>query len=130
MSMEDVKLLDDVVVTLYHARHVSSASERLYNVCSSFAQMARGLVDAKKSCVGQYNQQKDSLQLDHLQHSGATLSNSPGDVAAMDMMSYLTFPEAQDVSALLGSWDQGQPTALDLFGLNNLSGMSFSEDLV
>lgn len=123
--MDDVKLLDDVVVTLYHAKHVSSASERLYNVCSSFAQVARGLVDAKRSCVGQYDQQKDSLQLGHIPHSGATL---PNDFAGMDMMSYLTFPEAQDVSALLGSWDHGQPTAVDLFGLDYLSGMNMSEE--
>ncbi|KAJ5180494.1 fungal-specific transcription factor domain-containing protein [Penicillium capsulatum] len=118
VSMDDVKLLDDVVVTLYHAKHVSHASERLYNVCSSFAQAARSLVDAKRSCVGQYNEQRDSLQLDRFQSSAATLSNAPRDFADMDMMSYLTFPEAQDVSSLLGSWDHGQPPAMDLFGMN------------
>lgn len=41
------------------------------------------------------------------------------------MMSYVDFPDAQDMSALLSSWDEGQPSAMDIFGLNYLSALSF-----
>ncbi|KAJ5658308.1 uncharacterized protein N7484_001957 [Penicillium longicatenatum] len=118
-SMDDVKLLEEVVSTLHHARGVSSASERLYSIGANFARVARGLVEAQKSCVGQYNEQEDSLLLSgdtrRPDAFGSDTSNSQ-DPLGVDMMDYLTYPEAQDMSALFGSWDCGQPSAMDLFG--------------
>lgn len=118
-SMEDVKLLDDVVATLYCARNVSHASDRLYGIGANFARVARGLVEAQKSCVGEYNKQADTLQLlDDSRKPKPDRPNLSQDQLGLDMMDYLTYPEAQDMSALFGTWDSGQPSAMDLFGLN------------
>ncbi|KAJ5096908.1 hypothetical protein N7456_007629 [Penicillium angulare] len=119
-SMEDVKLLEEVVATLQVARGVSNASERIYSIGANFARVARGLVEAQKS-VGKYNEQEDSLKLGddtrkaHVFNPDITQDPSIG----VDMMDYLTYPEAQDMSALFGSWDSGQPTAMELFGMGN-----------
>lgn len=124
-NIDDVNLLDQVLQTLHHAKHASSASERLYKICSSFARVARGLVEARRSCVGQYNRRDDSLHFDPIQSSSVAFSETRQDVTGVDMMSYVDFPDAQDMSALLSSWDEGQPSAMDLFGLNYLSALSF-----
>ncbi|KAJ5247354.1 hypothetical protein N7468_002337 [Penicillium chermesinum] len=117
--MEDVKLLDDVVATFHCARTVSRASDRLYGIGANFARVARGLVEAQKSCVGEYNKQEDTLQLpDDCRRAKADRPNPSQDQLGLDMMDYLTYPEAQDMSALFGTWDNGQPSALELFGLN------------
>ncbi|KAJ5806376.1 fungal-specific transcription factor domain-containing protein [Penicillium pulvis] len=118
-SMDDVNLLEEVVATLYNTRGVSSASERLYSIGVNFARVARGLVAAQKSCVGKYNEQEDSLLLsgDTRKPDASRLDGStPQDPFGVDMMDYLTYPEAQDMSALFESWDCGQPSAMDLFG--------------
>lgn len=118
-SMEDVKLLEEVVTTLRPARGVSSASERLYNIGANFARVARGLVEAQKSCVGKYNEQRGSLQLlDDSRTGDIFFSGHEQDSLSADMMSYLTYPEAQDMSTLLDSWDNGQPSAMDLLGVH------------
>ena len=117
--MNDVELLEEVVATLHNTRGVSSASERLYSIAANFARVARGLVEAQKSCVGKYNEQEDSLLLSgDTRKSDAFRSDASTsqDPLGMDMMDYLTYPEAQDMSAIFGSWDCGQPSAMDLFG--------------
>lgn len=117
--MEDVKLLDDVVATLFCARTVSLASDRLYGIGANFARVARGLVEAQKSCVGEYNKHEDTLQLlDDTRKAKTYRPNSSQDQLGLDLTGYLTYPEAQDMSALFGIWDSGQPSAMDIFGLN------------
>jgi hypothetical protein len=112
-----VKLLEDVVKTLHTTRGVSSASERLYSIGANFASVARGLVEARKSCVGDYDEERDILQLLDDPQGGHLLSvdTQPSDLST-EMMNYLTYPDAQSISAILESWDHGQPSAMDLFG--------------
>lgn len=118
-SIEDVKLLDDVVQTLHRTRSVSIASERLYSISANFACVARGLVEARKSCVGRYDEERDALELlDHSENGHLLFSSSQPDNLSVDMMNYITYPEAQDMSALLECWDSGQPSAMDLLGAN------------
>ncbi|KAJ5115389.1 hypothetical protein NUU61_001148 [Penicillium alfredii] len=116
-SIDDVLLLDDVVATLHHTRAVSSACERLYKVCETFARVARGLVEARKPGLGKYNQQEDSLQLEEMWKASGSDPDSSHDFLGVDMMDYLTYPEAQDISALLNSWDGGQPSAMEMLGM-------------
>lgn len=116
-SIEDVKLLEDVVKTLHRTRGISSASERLYSIGANFACVARGLVEARKSCVGNYDEERDILQLlDDSQGGHLFSSDAQPDDLNVEMMSYLTYPDAQSISAILESWDHGQPSAMDLFG--------------
>ncbi|KAK8913145.1 putative transcriptional regulatory protein [Metarhizium anisopliae] len=62
--MDDVELLDDMVGILHKCQASSKTSERLFQVCGTFAKLARQLVEARNSCVGTYSRQQDSLQLD------------------------------------------------------------------
>ncbi|KAI0424528.1 hypothetical protein F5Y09DRAFT_324127 [Xylaria sp. FL1042] len=62
-SSEDLNLLDEVVETLRATRLAGKLFERLYEICATFARLARRLVDAAQPCVGAYNQSTDSLQL-------------------------------------------------------------------
>ena len=119
-SLEDITLLDEVVSTLHSARGVSSASERIYSIAANFARVARGLVESQKSCVGKYNEQEDSLLLsdERNPHVSSSRPETSQDPLGVDMMNYLTYPEAQDMSALFGSWDSGQPSVMDLFGVS------------
>lgn len=119
-SLEDVKLLEEVAATLFHARGVSSGSERMYSIGTNFARAARGLVEAQKSCVGAYNKQRDSLQLHNESRiDPATHSDTPVDpLADSDMMNYISYPEAHDMSILFETWDCGQPSAMDIFGID------------
>lgn len=117
--MEDVKLLEDVVKTLQQTRDVSSASERLYNICANFVAVSRGLVEAQKSCVGRYDEQRDALELfNDSQYGHLFFSDSQQEELGFDMTTYLTNPEVQTMSAVLEGWDSGQQSAIDVLGVD------------
>ncbi|CAI7638861.1 unnamed protein product [Penicillium bialowiezense] len=118
-SMEDVKLLEDVVKTLQQTRGVSSASERLYNICANFVAVSRGLVEAQKSCVGRYDEQRDALELfNDSQYGHLFFSDCQQEELGFDMTTYLTNPEVQTMSAVLEGWDSGQQSAIDVLGVD------------
>ncbi|CAG7998278.1 unnamed protein product [Penicillium olsonii] len=118
-SLEDVKLLEQVVETVQKTRGVSKASERLYNICANFLSVSRGLVGAQKSCVGRYDGNRDALELTNDSQDGHYFpTDLQQDDIGLDMTRYLTYPEAQSMSALLECWDSGQPSAMDLLGMD------------
>ncbi|CAG8921600.1 unnamed protein product [Penicillium salamii] len=118
-SMEDVKLLEEVVRTLQKTRGVSKASERMYNICANFVSVSRGLVEAQNSCVGRYDGNRDALELLGDSQDGHLFPTDPqNDDLGLDMTRYITYSEAQSMSALLECWDNGQPSAIDLLGMN------------
>ncbi|GAW16092.1 hypothetical protein ANO14919_055150 [Xylariales sp. No.14919] len=62
-SIADLDLLDEVVQTLQSTRQAGKSFERLYELCATFARLARHLVEAAQPCVGDYNQGTDTLHL-------------------------------------------------------------------
>ncbi|KAL2862729.1 Zn(II)2Cys6 transcription factor [Aspergillus lucknowensis] len=119
-SLEDIQLLEDIVRTLYPIKDTSKASARLYQICTIFARVARGLVESRTSFLGTYNSQDDSLLL--LNDTGQTSLFDPGSLqdyftAEVDMLDQFTYSEAEDMSAILGSWAIGQPPSVDFLGM-------------
>ncbi|KAJ5343677.1 uncharacterized protein N7506_003501 [Penicillium brevicompactum] len=118
-SMEDVKLLEEIVKTLQQTRGVSSASERMYNICANFVAVSRDLVEAQKSCVGKYDEQRDALELfNDSQYGHLFFSDSQQEDPGFDMTAYLTHPEVQNMSAVLEGWDSGQQSAMEVLGVD------------
>lgn len=114
--MDDVELLDDMVGILHKCQGSSKTSERLFQVCGTFATLARQLVEARNSCVGTYSRQQDSLQLDIGVHrSEAMAGETMQQVFDESMTSSLPQWESQDMSALLANWISGQPAGMDTF---------------
>ena len=62
-SPQDLQILEDVVHTLKGVREASKASKRLYQICSTFAELAKEFSQTRNSSIGIYNHQSDSLQL-------------------------------------------------------------------
>ncbi|OQE35353.1 hypothetical protein PENCOP_c013G02517 [Penicillium coprophilum] len=67
-DMANVTLLEQVVGTLENFRSSSQGSERLYQICATFTQVARKLVQSQQSPVGSYNQQQNSLRISDTSH--------------------------------------------------------------
>lgn len=61
-DMANVALLEQVVGTLENFRSASQGSESLYQICVTFAQVAKKLVQSERVPVGTYDQEQDSLQ--------------------------------------------------------------------
>jgi len=60
-SMEDVELLDQVLQTLEAGRSISTATNKLYEVCKVFLRFATAFVRSRQNCFGLYNQEEDSF---------------------------------------------------------------------
>lgn len=115
-SLDDIQLLDDVVESLQRIQRVSRSSERLYQICSTFAHIARGLVEARKSCVGMYNQRDDSLQFVYNNHTGQMSIFEPDFLPGFldaDMTNHASYEEAHDI---LDCCATGLPAGMNLFG--------------
>lgn len=118
-SLDDLQLLEDVVESLQKVQQVSRSSESLYQICSTFAQIARGLVEARKSCVGMYNQQDDSLQFLHNNNDNTgQMSIFEPDflqdfLGADSMTNHASYAESHDI---LDCWVTGLPAGMNLFG--------------
>ena len=119
-SMEDVQLLDDVVATLRTAPKTRSSTEKLYQICATFARLARRMVEARKTCVGTYDQVTDSLQLAGVSEElpltwpevvAQPLSHDPGTDGFSGFLN-------DDMSSILADWINGQPPATDMFGMD------------
>ncbi|KAL4923484.1 Zn(II)2Cys6 transcription factor [Aspergillus undulatus] len=119
-SLEDTLLLEDVVRTLQPIKSTSKACARLYQICTIFARVARGLVESRNSFLGAYNAQNDSFLL--LNDTSQSSLFDPGFLqdyfsAEVDMLDQFTYSEAEDVSAVLGNWASGQPPMVDFLGM-------------
>ena len=60
---ESVGLLSQVVGTFETVRKVSHGAERLYQVCTTFTNIAEKIIQSQQSSVGIYDQQGSSLRL-------------------------------------------------------------------
>ncbi|KAL4878830.1 hypothetical protein BJY04DRAFT_194691 [Aspergillus karnatakaensis] len=120
-SLADIQLLEDIVRTLRPIKDTSKACARLYQICTIFARVARGLVESRNNLLGTYNAQNDSLLLLNGGEGQASLfdPNSLQDYlyAEVDMLDQFTYAEAEDMSAVLGSWVSGQPPTVDMLGM-------------
>ncbi|KAE8377112.1 hypothetical protein BDV26DRAFT_264430 [Aspergillus bertholletiae] len=115
-SMDDIRLLDEIVESLQHIRYVSPSSDRLYQICSTFLQIAKGLVETRQSCVGTYNQQEDSLQF--VTDSGPMSIFEPDCLHGLfgeDTSEYAPYLADHDLSAIFDSWATGLPAGINLF---------------
>ncbi|KAH8680093.1 hypothetical protein BGZ60DRAFT_401267 [Tricladium varicosporioides] len=118
-SLEDVQLLDDIVGTLQNFRGTSQRSERLYQICATFARLARALTETRNSCVGAYNSQEDSLRLfPSVGQVSIFQPESLQNSLESDMLDPLSHSEAHDISTILSSWATECPSAMDLWGMN------------
>ncbi|KAL5335380.1 hypothetical protein BJX70DRAFT_390670 [Aspergillus crustosus] len=120
-SLQDNQLLDDIVLTLRPIKDTSKACARLYQICTIFSRVARGLVESRNSFLGTYNEHNDSLLLFNNNAGHASLFD-PGSLqdylyAEVDMLDQFTYAEAEDMSAVLGSWVSGQPPTVDMLGM-------------
>ncbi|KAL2837833.1 hypothetical protein BJY01DRAFT_251236 [Aspergillus pseudoustus] len=125
-SLEDTQLLEDVVRTLYPIKDTSKACARLYQICTIFSRVARGLIESRASSfLGTYNRQADSLLL--LNDTGNTSLFDPNSLqdyftTEVDMLDQFTCSEAEDMSAILGGWANGQPAPVEFLGMGSGAG--------
>ncbi|PYH46369.1 fungal specific transcription factor domain-containing protein [Aspergillus saccharolyticus JOP 1030-1] len=109
---DSVALLAQVVDTLKNLRDTSSqgaGSQRLYQICATFAQLAQKLVESVPSVsVGTYNQEDDSLRLSDAGDLAAFpfQPNTLQDLVAIDDVNRVTSTYATD---FLNEWITGQP---------------------
>ncbi|OGM48383.1 hypothetical protein ABOM_003361 [Aspergillus bombycis] len=118
-SSDDIQLLNKVVESLQHIRSVSPSSERLYQICSTFLQIAKGLVKTRQSCVGAYNQLEDSLQF--MNDAGPMSIFEPDCLQGLfgtDTSEHAPYLADHDMYAIFDSWATGLPTGINLFGGN------------
>lgn len=107
----DVMLLEQVLSTLETFRTASQGSERLYQMCSTFTQVAKKLVNSEQSPIGIYNHQQDSLEFSDSSHGTSLFypeifedAFGPGD------MNYVDPSYATDI---LDGWLNGPPFPWD-----------------
>ncbi|KAE8161566.1 hypothetical protein BDV40DRAFT_313021 [Aspergillus tamarii] len=118
-SSDDIQLLHEVVDSLQHIRYVSPSSERLYQICSTFLQIAKGLVETRQSCVGAYNQLEDSLQF--ATDAGPMSIFEPDCLQGLfgaDTSEHVPYLADHDMCAIFDSWATGLPAGMNLFGGN------------
>ncbi|KAE8402964.1 hypothetical protein BDV37DRAFT_272511 [Aspergillus pseudonomiae] len=118
-SSDDIQLLTEVVDSLQHIRSVSSSSERLYQICSTFLQIAKGLVRTKQSCAGTYNEFENSLQF--TDDAGPMSIFEPDCLQGLlgtDTSEQAPYLANRDIYAIFDSWATGLPTGMSLFGGN------------
>ncbi|KAF2260489.1 hypothetical protein CC78DRAFT_536366 [Lojkania enalia] len=111
-SLDDVELLDDVVKALQAFRGISKHTERLYNICATLTRLARRLAESGNAHLGAYNMQENSLQF--LEDTDQIMNFQPESLENLfdtDLMDQFTESSREDVSAVLGSWASGQPSA-------------------
>ncbi|KAJ5757933.1 uncharacterized protein N7511_006627 [Penicillium nucicola] len=113
---EDLQLLDDVVNTLKNFREASQASRRLYQICSTFAQVAKKLSKSENSVLGIYNPHDDSLQ--QADSNGHPSFQADIFQEALDpgFEGYLSPSGAYDI---LDGWMARQPLSLNMFDMSS-----------
>ena len=107
-SVSDLDLLDEVVQTLQSTQQAGELFQRLYELCATFARMARRLVEAAQSWIGAYDQGTDTLLLpgitDQVRVSLMESMQTLGGVADEFSLEY-----DLDIPTVLADWMNGQP---------------------
>lgn len=104
------------MTTLHPIQAVSDASARLYKICFAFSRVARGLVEDQIPYNAKPDPGKDAMQPPNVQRQDILTPLDSSQSFPVDMMDYLTYPEAQDINAILDTWDNNQASVMDLFG--------------
>ncbi|KAF5242549.1 hypothetical protein FAUST_3261 [Fusarium austroamericanum] len=119
-SLEDVQLLEQVVDTFRHAREIHAGAERLYQICATFARLARRMVESRNTSVGMYDQNTDSLQVAGVSQDVPLIwpeafvqPTGQGQQATSDsdVDAFLN----DDMTSILADWINGQPPATEMF---------------
>nr|RBQ94257.1 hypothetical protein FVER53263_02401 [Fusarium verticillioides] len=119
-SLEDVELLEQVVTTFRSARDINIGAEKLYQICSTFARLARRMVESRNTSVGMYDQNNDTLQVagvsenDPLTWTDMAAQPSEQQAGTDDFADFLT----DDMTNILADWINGQPPASDMFAMD------------
>ncbi|KAF4438416.1 hypothetical protein F53441_12804 [Fusarium austroafricanum] len=116
-SREDVDILEQVVNTFRSAREINAGAEKLYQICSTFARLARRMVESQNTSVGMYDQNTDSLQVAGVSENvpltwpemaAQPSEQQPGADAFPDFLN-------DDMTSMLADWINGQPPTADMF---------------
>uniref|UniRef100_A0A098DFN8 Xylanolytic transcriptional activator regulatory domain-containing protein n=2 Tax=Gibberella zeae (strain ATCC MYA-4620 / CBS 123657 / FGSC 9075 / NRRL 31084 / PH-1) TaxID=229533 RepID=A0A098DFN8_GIBZE len=119
-SLDDVQLLEQVVDTFRHAREIHAGAERLYQICATFARLARRMVESRNTSVGMYDQNTDSLQVAGVSQDVPLIwpeafvqPTGQGQQATSDsdVDAFLN----DDMTSILADWINGQPPATEMF---------------
>ncbi|QPC70088.1 hypothetical protein HYE68_000840 [Fusarium pseudograminearum] len=122
-SLEDVQLLEQVVDTFRHAREIHAGAERLYQICATFARLARRMVESRNTSVGMYDQNTDSLQVAGVSQDVPLIwpeafvqPTGQGQQATSDsdVDAFLN----DDMTSILADWINGQPPATEMFAMD------------
>ncbi|KAF5564475.1 transcriptional regulatory [Fusarium napiforme] len=119
-SLEDVELLEQVVTTFRSARDINIGAEKLYQICSTFARLARRMVESRNTSVGMYDQNNDTLQVAGVSENDpltwTDMATQPsGQQAGTDgFADFLT----DDMTNILADWINGQPPSSDMFAMD------------
>ncbi|KAF5685813.1 transcriptional regulatory [Fusarium circinatum] len=119
-SLEDVELLEQVVTTFRSARDINIGAEKLYQICSTFARLARRMVESRNTSVGMYDQNNDTLQVagvsenDPLTWTDMAVQPSEQQAGTDGFADFLT----DDMTNMLADWINGQPPASDMFAMD------------
>ncbi|KAG5817939.1 hypothetical protein H9Q74_010097 [Fusarium xylarioides] len=119
-SLEDVELLEQVVTTFRSARDINIGAEKLYQICSTFARLARRMVESRNTSVGMYDQNNDTLQVagvsenDPLTWTDMAVQPSEQQAGTGGFADFLT----DDMTNILADWINGQPPASDMFAMD------------
>jgi hypothetical protein len=120
-SLEDVNLLEQVVDTFRHARKIHAGAEKLYQICDTFARLARRMVESRNTSVGMYDQNTDSLQVAGVSETvplswpeAFVQPTGQGQQATADADAFLN----DDMTSILADWINGQPPATEMFAMD------------
>ena len=115
-SLEDVSLLEEVVDTFRHAREIHAGAEKLYQICATFARLARRMVESQNTSVGMYDQKTDSLQVAGVSEN-LPLS-WPGFGQQVEADANMSVFLNDDMTSILADWINGQPPAAEMFAMD------------
>ena len=112
-DMENVTLLEQVVGTLENFRNASQGSERFYQICATFTQIAKRLVQQEQSPIGVYNEQQDSLSFPDISQGTSTFH--PGDFQDAFQSGTMSFLNPSSTTDILNDWLSGPPFPWEIF---------------
>jgi hypothetical protein len=115
-SLEDVQLLDEIVKILSKVNGASKDSERMYQICSTFAKLARTLVETKNSSVGIYNSQEGSIQFTDSSVNTQIFQNDVFYSTFEDMTGVPFEFNAHEISNLIANWASGDINSTNMMG--------------
>ncbi|KAL4887665.1 hypothetical protein BJY04DRAFT_225557 [Aspergillus karnatakaensis] len=117
-DMDSVKLLAQVVATFENFRKTSHGSERLYQICATFAQLAEKIIESQLSPIGIYDNVEDSLVLEDVSGASSFFNQDTfQDLFDIDDANRASSLYATDV---LNDWVGGDPFLWDKFDMDAL----------